>query len=81
MYPRAEMPTTCSTSFTIDAVVPQNSEPHTSKWLDLEMLLMPGGRERTEPEWRELMSKAGFEITRIVPMKAAESVIEARGKR
>lgn len=62
----------------VDSVVPQNSEPHMSKWLDLEMLLMPGGRERTEPEWHELMRKAGFEITRIVPMKASESVIEAK---
>jgi hypothetical protein len=65
----------------VDGVVPQNSEPHMSKLLDLEMLLMPGGRERTEPEWHELMNKAGFEITRIVPMKAAESVIEAKVKR
>jgi hypothetical protein len=65
----------------VDGVVPQNSEPHMSKLLDLEMLLMPGGRERTEPEWHELMNKAGFEITRIVPMKAAESVIEARVRR
>ena len=62
----------------VDAVVPQDSEPHTSKWLDLEMLLMPGGRERTKPEWHELMNKAGFEIARIVAMKGAESVIEAR---
>jgi hypothetical protein len=52
-----------------------------SKLLDLEMLLMPGGRERTEPEWHALMNKAGFEITRIVPMKAAESVIEAKLRR
>jgi O-methyltransferase len=65
----------------VDGVVPQNSEPHMSKLLDLEMLLMPGGRERTEPEWHELMSTGGFEITRIVPMKAAESVIEARVRR
>ncbi|HEU5402792.1 MAG TPA: methyltransferase, partial [Terriglobales bacterium] len=65
----------------VDSVVPQNSEPHMSKWLDLEMLLMPGGRERTEPEWHELMNKAGFEITRMIPMKAAESVIEARVRR
>jgi hypothetical protein len=62
----------------VDAVVPETSEPHFSKLLDLEMLLMPGGRERTESEWRNLFDKAGFEITRIVPMKAAESVIEAR---
>ena len=62
----------------VDSVVPETSEPHFSKILDLEMLLMPGGRERTEREWRELFDKAGFEITRIVPMQAAESVIEAR---
>jgi hypothetical protein len=62
----------------VDTVVPETSEPHFSKILDLEMLLMPGGRERTEREWRELFAKAGFEIARIVPMPAAESVIEAR---
>ena len=62
----------------VDSVVPENSQPHPSKWLDLEMLLMPGGRERTEGEWRELFGNAGFEITRILPMKVADSVIEAR---
>ena len=62
----------------VDAVIPETPEPHPAKWLDLEMLMMPGGRERNEREWRELLRRAGFEITRIVPMKAAESVIEAR---
>lgn len=62
----------------VDSVVPQNSEPHFAKLLDLEMLLMPGGRERTEPEFRTLFAKAGFEITRIAPTRGAESVIEAR---
>jgi hypothetical protein len=62
----------------VDNVIPENSQPHPGKLLDLEMLLMPGGRERTEPEWHELLGNAGFEITRIVPLKAAESVIEAR---
>jgi len=62
----------------VDAVVPETSEPHFSKLLDLEMLLMPGGRERTESEWHDLFDKAAFEITRIVPMEAAESLIEAR---
>lgn len=62
----------------VDNVVPENSQPHPSKLLDIEMLLMPGGRERTEREWNELLGNAGFEITRIVPMRAAESIIEAR---
>ena len=42
------------------------------------MLLMPGGRERTEGEWHKFFARAGFEVTRILPMKAAESLIEAR---
>jgi hypothetical protein len=62
----------------VDSVIPEGPEPHPGKLVDLEMLLMPGGRERTEREFRKLMSKAGFAITRIVPTKAAESVIEAR---
>ena len=62
----------------VDSVVPENSDFHLSKWLDLEMLLMPGGRERTEGEWHKLFARAGFEITRILPMKAPESLIEAR---
>ena len=62
----------------VDSVVPETSDPHPAKWLDIAMLLMPGGRERTRPEWDALFAKAGFEIARIFPMKAAESLIEAR---
>jgi hypothetical protein len=62
----------------VDSVIPETPEPHFGKLLDLEMLLMPGGRERTERELRALFAKAGFEITRIVPTRAPDSVIEAR---
>ena len=62
----------------VDYVIPEDSAPHFGKLVDLEMLLMPGGRERTEREWRELFAKAGFQITRIVPTRTANSVIEAR---
>ncbi len=44
-----------------------------AKSSDLEMLFMPGGRERTCPEWDTLFAKAGFEITRIFPMKTAKA--------
>jgi len=62
----------------VDCVLPEDSEPHFGKLVDLEMLLMPGGRERTEREWRALFAQAGFQITRIVPTRGADSVIEAR---
>jgi hypothetical protein len=60
-----------------DSVLPQNSQPHPAKFLDLTMLMLPGGRERTEPEWHALLDKAGFTITKIVPTRSPESVIEA----
>lgn len=61
-----------------DTVIPEGSEPHMGKVIDLEMLLMPGGRERTAGEWRGLFARAGFEVTAIIPTRVAESLIEAR---
>jgi hypothetical protein len=60
-----------------DIVLPDDSRPHPGKMLDLIMLAGPGGRERTETEWRTLLDKAGFTLNRVVPTKAANSVIEA----
>jgi hypothetical protein len=45
--------------------------------LDMMMLVGPGGQERTEPEYRALLDKAGFQLTRVVPTASAASVVEA----
>lgn len=50
-----------------------NQNDPLAKSSDLEMLFMPGGRERTCPEWDTLFAEAGFEITRIFPMKTAKA--------
>ena len=44
--------------------------------LDIEMLVMTTGRERTRTEWDHLLSRAGFRMTRIIPM-ASSAIIEA----
>jgi len=45
---------------------------------DVDILLVgPGGQERTESEYRELLAKAGFRLTRLVPTETAVSVVEA----
>jgi hypothetical protein len=60
----------------VEAVVPATSEPHFSKFIDLNMLVMTGGRERTEAEFRKLYEDSGFKLTRIVPTESPFSVIE-----
>ena len=60
-----------------DMVLPEDARAHPSKMLDLLMLMFPGGRERTASEWRDLLARAGFTLTQIMPTKAPESVIEA----
>ncbi|HEY8563483.1 MAG TPA: methyltransferase [Pyrinomonadaceae bacterium] len=61
----------------VETVVPETDEPHYSKLLDLEMLVSPGGKERTPREYGELLAQAGFRLTRIIPTKSPFSIIEA----
>jgi hypothetical protein len=61
----------------LEFVVPEGNTPHMSKVIDIEMLFFPGGKERTEQEFRELFAKAGLRMTRIVPTKSPFCVIEA----
>ena len=56
----------------MDAVIPPGNEPDGSKWLDLLMLVLAGGRERTEREWRSLLEGAGFE-----PVAVEDGLIQA----
>jgi hypothetical protein len=64
----------------LETVIPPGNEPHMGKIVDLEMLVMPGGRERTEQEYRELFDRAGFTLTRVVNTRSPFSVIEAKPK-
>ena len=60
----------------VEGVVPPGNEPSVSKFFDLAMMVLPGGMERTEQEYRHLLESAGFRLTRIVPTQTWVSVIE-----
>ena len=62
----------------VEGVIPSGNEPSFSKLLDLTMLTIPGGKERTADEYRDLFAAGGFELTGIVPTQAEVSVIEGR---
>lgn len=61
----------------IECVIPHSSEPSFSKLLDLQMLVVTGGRERTEEQFQTLLSAAGFEMRRIISTAVPERIIEA----
>jgi hypothetical protein len=57
-------------------IAPANEVPAT-KFMDLHMLALPGGRERTRDEFSDLLAKSGFELTRVVPAGRI-NIVEAR---
>jgi hypothetical protein len=61
----------------VEMVLPAGDTPHPGKLLDMVMLVIPGGQERTEVEYASLVDKAGFRLNRVVPTSSAGSVVEA----
>ena len=61
----------------IEPVLASGNARDFGKLLDIEMMLYPGGRERTAEEFRSLFDRAGFSLTKIVPTKSPVSVVEA----
>jgi hypothetical protein len=61
----------------VETVVPDTDANCFSKLLDLNMLVMTGGRERTKAEFCTLFDASGYKLTKIIPTIAPQSVIEA----
>jgi SAM-dependent methyltransferase len=59
-----------------EMVIPPGNDPHVGKLLDLEMLIMVGGHERTESQFRDLFASAGFRLSRIVRTASPTCVVE-----
>lgn len=60
----------------VELVVPPPGESHLAKTSDVEMLVILGSPERTAEEYRNLLARAGFRMTRIVPTREPMSIIE-----
>jgi hypothetical protein len=60
-----------------EMALPEGAPPHPGTLLDLEMLVHAGGRERTPREYRDLLSRGGFRLTRVIPTPGPLSIIEA----
>ncbi|WP_048634750.1 methyltransferase [Mycolicibacterium aurum] len=61
----------------LEMVLPERASSFIGHLLDLEMLLMVSGRERTRSEYEQLLGQAGFQLTRVIPTVSPLSVVEA----
>ena len=61
----------------VEMVIGEGNEPFFGKWLDLHMLVMHGGRDRTAVQYERLLRAGGFRLERIVPTGFLRSVLEA----
>jgi hypothetical protein len=60
----------------IDAVIPPGDDPHPAKIVDIVMMGILPGRERTEAELADLFAAAGFTLTRVIPTHSMLAIAE-----
>lgn len=61
----------------VEHVLPAGNLPSAGKFVDLVMLVMTGGRERTVEEYRDLLAGSGFRLNQVIPTAAEFAIIEA----
>lgn len=64
----------------VEIVMPNHFSPsfmaYPMAMTDLQMLVMTGGHERTEAEFRRVLEAAGYDLKRVVQLRAMDSIIE-----
>ncbi len=61
----------------VEMVIPPDNRPSPAQAMDLNMMVLLGGRERTEEEYQHLLQGAGFRLEQVIPTHSPFSVIEA----
>jgi predicted transcriptional regulator len=61
----------------VETVLPQDNRPHFAHHLDINMMVLTGGRERTPDQLSRLFSDSGFRLSRVIPTRGAYSIVEA----
>jgi hypothetical protein len=60
----------------VDNVIQPGNDFSPGKFLDLEMLIFPGGCERSEKQFRDLFAAADWQLSRIIRTAASDSIVE-----
>jgi hypothetical protein len=62
----------------VESLVSESPGPHFSKVIDIIMLAVTGGRERTPSEYETLLQAAGFRLEGVIATNSQYSVVDAR---
>jgi hypothetical protein len=60
----------------VEPVLPAGNEPSLAKLADVIMFTLTGGQQRTEIEFRALYTRAGFQLTNVVPIRSGGCILE-----
>ena len=69
-----------ATVLLLETVLPDGPRPHRAKTLDVLMLAVTGGRERSLTEYDALLKRSGLDLVRVTPTATAFSIVEARAR-
>jgi hypothetical protein len=61
-----------------ERILPIDNTASEAALFDINMLVVLGGRERTEAEYRQLLARSGFALSRMIQTKSPLSLLEAR---
>jgi len=61
----------------IESMLPETVQPHAGYFMDLNMMVMTGGRERRASEFGAMLEKTGFRLEKAVPTPTMLTVVEA----
>lgn len=62
----------------VEILIASGNEPDYGKYLDLNMLVLTKGRERTEQQYRTLFEAAGFKLSHVQQTSSELSIIEGK---
>jgi SAM-dependent methyltransferase len=60
-----------------ETIVPPGNDPHPIKLMDLNMLAVTGGMERTQEQYERLFERAGLRLARVIATKSPLSILES----
>lgn len=61
----------------VEVLLPEGDVPHFGKWVDLHMLVLASGRERTAEQYQNLFLAGGFNLASVRPIPSGQSLLEA----